>query len=105
LRFDIFWFTNNEGDPSANETSQDGFFNQFWDGLRKEKIPFTLHWGKFLPGYIEDGNDYSSFKDWSIHMSNQFPKWNEFLKLREQRDPHNIFLSNYWSLHLLGKPK
>lgn len=105
LRFDIFWFTNNEGDPSANETSQDGFFNQFWDGLRKERIPFTLHWGKFLPGYIEDGNDYSSFKDWSIHMSNQFPKWNEFLKLREQRDPHNIFLSNYWSLHLLGKPK
>jgi hypothetical protein len=27
------------------------------------------------------------------------------MKLREQRDPNNIFLTDYWSRHLFGKEK
>jgi hypothetical protein len=102
LRIDLFWFTNNEGDPSAKTAKEDGFFNQFWDGLKTAGIPFRLHWGKFLPGHVADG---VSYRGWAAYLKSQYPKWDQFMQLRQTRDPHNIFLTNYWSLHLFGKPK
>ncbi|CAN5372057.1 hypothetical protein BH09BAC3_BH09BAC3_12810 [soil metagenome] len=102
LKIDIFWFTNNEGDPSAATSAKDGFFNQFWDGLNQKGIPFCLHWGKFLPGHTVGENDYSNYAKWAAYWRSQYPKWDDFMKLRSQRDPHNIFLTDYWSLHLFG---
>lgn len=91
FRIDFFWYINNEGNPAA----RDGYFAQFWDLLRKRNIPFRLHWGKFLPEY-----DYA---DWAAYLRQQCPKLDDFLALREKRDPGNVFLTDYWRWHLLGE--
>ncbi len=64
-------------------------------GRNLDDIPFRLHWGKYIPGY--------DFKDWAEYYRSQYPKWDDFMKLREQRDPKNIFLTNYWKLRLFGE--
>jgi hypothetical protein len=93
FRIDFFWFSTNEGNPAA----KDGFFSQFWEALRNENIPFRLHWAKFLPEY--------DFENWAAYFKAQYPRWDDFMRLREKRDPQNIFLTNYWSRHLFGKEK
>jgi len=91
FRVDIFWYINNTGNPAG----RDGYFKQFWDLFRNNNIPFRLHWGKFIPDY--------DFKEWADYYRSQFPRWEDFLKLREQRDPKNIFLTNYWKVRLYGE--
>jgi len=93
IRIDFFWFRNNEGNPG----NEGGFFSQYWDALEKEKIPFRLHWAKFLPEY-----DYAK---WAAYFKSQYPRWDDFMALREKRDPKNIFLTDYWSRHLFGDNK
>jgi len=93
FRIDFFWFSTNEGNPAA----KDGFFSQYWEALRNANIPFRLHWAKFLPEY-----DYET---WAAYLKAQYPRWDDFMLLREKRDPKNIFLTDYWSLHLFGKKK
>lgn len=93
FRIDFFWFTTNDCNPAIS----DGFFDQFWKALKKEGIPFRLHWAKYLPEY--------DYEDWSSYFRKQYPKWDDFMNLRKKRDPNNIFLTNYWSLHLFGKSK
>ncbi|MFA6082845.1 D-arabinono-1,4-lactone oxidase [Mucilaginibacter sp.] len=93
FRIDFFWFSTNEGNPAA----RDGFFSQFWERLEKENIPFRLHWAKFLPEY-----DYGH---WATYFRSQYPRWDDFMALRAKRDPQNIFLNDYWSLHLFGQAK
>lgn len=90
FRVDLFWYVNNDGDPAT----KDGFYAQFWKLLRDERIPFRLHWGKYLPEY--------DYPDWAAYFRSQYPKWDDFSALREQRDPKNVFLTDYWRRHLLG---
>ncbi len=91
FRVDIFWYINNAGNPAG----RDGYFKQFWDLFRNNNIPFRLHWGKFIPDY--------DFKEWTDYYRSQFPRWDDFLDLRKERDPKNIFLTNYWKLRLYGE--
>ncbi|TFF33354.1 D-arabinono-1,4-lactone oxidase [Mucilaginibacter psychrotolerans] len=93
FRIDFFWFSTNEGNPAA----RDGFFSQFWDRLKAEQIPFRLHWAKFLPEY--------EYGQWAAYFRSQYPRWDDFMALRQKRDPKNIFLNDYWSLHLFGTKK
>jgi D-arabinono-1,4-lactone oxidase len=88
VRVDVFWYINNEGNPAGRE----GFFKLFWDLFRANNIPFRLHWGKFLPEY--------DFTEWAAYFRSQYPKWDDFMALRAQRDPKNIFLTDYWRRHL-----
>jgi D-arabinono-1,4-lactone oxidase len=83
FRIDIFWFVINAEDPVT-------FYAQFWALLREAKIPFRLHWGKFQPRYAEGD------RDWIDFFHSQYPRWDDFLKLRAERDPNNIFLTDYW---------
>ena len=91
IRVDIFWYINNAGNPAA----KGGYFQQFWDLFRNNNIPFRLHWAKFIPDY--------DYKEWVAYYKDKFPKWKDFLILREKRDPKNIFLNSYWKLHLYGE--
>ena len=91
LRVDVFWYINNQDIPNT----ANGFFRQFWDLFRNNDIPFRLHWGKFIPDY--------DFKDWVDYYRSQLPKWDDFMKLRAERDPKNIFLTDYWRLRLFGE--
>jgi len=78
FRINVFWF-------ERNRESAESFFGQFWELLAPFR--YRLHWGKHLPNTPCLGPDY---------LSQQFPKWDEFLSLRDQLDPENIFLNDHW---------
>jgi len=84
FRIDPYWFGANPGDPIKS------FYLPLWNAFRESGIPFRLHWGKYQPE-IERGD-----RVWVNLFKSQYPKWDEFLKLREQRDPKGIFLTSYW---------
>jgi len=83
LRVDVFWFAKNEGDPFE-------YFKRFWKQLKP--FNFRYHWGKFMarPEKEED----------VFYLKQQYPKWDKFMELRKEMDPHNIFLTKYWKEHL-----
>ncbi len=91
VRFDIFWYRANDRQPNEKHA----FFQQYWDLFLTNKIPFRLHWGKFVPAY--------NFPFWADYYRHSLPKLDDFLALREQRDPHNLFFTEYWQLRLTGQ--
>lgn len=80
FRVDPYWFADSAGDPAQT------FFPGLWDLLRAHDVPFRLHWGKFQP----------PDRTWVDHFRSQYPRWDDFLALRAERDPNNIFLTEYW---------
>lgn len=91
IRVDLFWYTANSGTPNG----RGDYYDQFWKLFRDNNIPYRLHWGKFVPDY--------DFDDWADYYRSQLPKMDDFLTLREQRDPNNVFLSEYWKTRLYGR--
>ena len=88
VRVDIFWYSDNAGDPAQI------FYPQFWKLLRDAGISFRLHWGKYLP-IIEEGDP----EGWVEFFKSQYERWDDFLALRQKKDPRNIFLTDYWRGH------
>lgn len=86
FRFNPYWYGRNVADPTEE------FFPQIWKLLDEKKIPYRLHWGKFMPRASKDG---------VRRLSAQYPCWQTFLDLRAQYDPDGIFLNQYWR-HQLG---
>ena len=91
IRFDIFWYRANDSQPNEKP----GFFQQYWDLFLDNDIPFRLHWGKFVPAY--------DFPFWANYYKQALPKFDDFLTLREERDPGNVFFTEYWQLRFTGK--
>lgn len=83
LRINFFWLQRHKGDPRLE------FFPQFW-GLLSD-LGFRLHWAKLL---FRDGKSSASY------LRNQYPKWDEFMKVRNEFDPHQLFVNSYWRRHL-----
>lgn len=84
LRVDPYWFVGNAAAP--DET----MFAGLWTLLREAEIPFRLHWGKFQPRYP------AGDRSWVEFFRAQYPRWDDFMRLRAERDPNNIFLTQYW---------
>jgi len=84
LRIDPYWFAENAEDPAET------LFAGLWALLREAEIPFRLHWGKFQPIYP------TGDRAWVDFFRAQYPRWDDFLRLRAERDPNNIFLTDYW---------
>jgi FAD/FMN-containing dehydrogenase len=84
FRVDPYWFADNAADPATT------FYARFWKLLRDHDVPFRLHWGKFQPEYER----YD--RGWVDFFRAQYPRWNDFLQLRAELDPNNIFLTDYW---------
>jgi len=80
VKIDHFWFGNNAGDPAQS------YYPQFWELL--EDLDYRLHWGKYLP-------DASA-----QYLATRYPRWDDFLEIREQLDPDRVFLTQYWRSHL-----
>jgi hypothetical protein len=84
VRVDVFWFTYNYDSPVEN------FYPQFWSLLKE--FDYRLHWGKFLvqntPSVPDD------------YLQKQYPKWGNWMKIRQELDPDNLFLTDYWKTHL-----
>ncbi len=83
VRINLLWFGQNLVDPTA-------YFQQFWTLL--SKYNFRPHWGKCLPA--ADSAQGTSY------LQSNYPKWNEWMQLREQMDPHQIFVTSYWRSNL-----
>jgi hypothetical protein len=83
FRVNPYWITDNAG-------RAEDFFAGLWELLRANGIPFRLHWGKFQPAYA------AGDRTWVDLLAAQYPRWDDFLALREQRDPRNVFLTGYW---------
>ncbi len=83
FRVDVFWFRGNEGDPVID------YFPKFWDALGD--LEFRAHWGKYLP---RAGSTVGRA------MATRYPRWNDFLRVRQECDPDEVFLSRYWRRHL-----
>ena len=84
IRIDVFWFANTAGDPTA-------FYQKFWTLLAKYN--YRPHWGKYLPeGAGPQGVSYlqNCYKD----------HWNDWMNLRSQMDPYQVFVNDYWRTHL-----
>jgi len=84
FRVDVFWFGNNIGSPA------DSYYPLYWNAL--QGFDFRCHWGKYLPA--ADGAQGAAY------LQKQYPKWNEFMQLREKFDPLQVFVSDYWREHL-----
>ena len=84
LRVDVYWFSDNAADPLER------FFVQFWDLLRAHDIPFRLHWGKEQPASTP------ADRRWLELFAARYPRWDDFLALRAELDPDEVFLTGYW---------
>lgn len=85
FRIDPYWFEGNAGNPA------EVFYPQLWNLLREKGIPFRLHWGKYQPIIPKGDPD-----GWVAFFRSQYPKWDDFLAKRAEKDPNNIFLTDYW---------
>ena len=90
-RGSIYIGIDNDSTPNIIQ----GVYEQYWNLLLANNIPFRFHWGKFIPFY--------DFPTWAQHYQASLPRLNDFLALRAQRDPDNIFFTTYWQLRLTGQ--
>lgn len=79
IKLDPFWFGMNRSNP------HDVFYPGLWACFKKHH--YRLHWGKALSGDAD-------------YLRQQYPRWDDFMKLREQLDPHQIFVTEYWRKNL-----
>ena len=85
VRVDPYWWSCNKGDPRV-------FFSYFWNVLLD--IPGTrLHWGKYLPLPDQQCGNSKFNPD---YLKKVYPKMNDWLKLREEMDPDQVFVTEYW---------
>ncbi|MBS1932771.1 MAG: FAD-binding protein [Bacteroidetes bacterium] len=84
FRVDVFWFGNNNGSPA------DSFYPLFWNAL--QPYNFRCHWGKYLPA--------ANSTQGTSYLQQQYPMWNKFMQLRQQYDPMQVFVNDYWRSQL-----
>jgi len=103
IRVDLFWWKHNKSDPVK-------FFQKFFDRILAEIPDGRLHWGKYMPivnhpfGSVHKGNQRIFNLD---YLKQQYPKMNEWLKIREEMDPNQLFVTPYWRnlFNLQAAPK
>jgi D-arabinono-1,4-lactone oxidase len=91
VRFDAYWYRGNQGEPNV----KGGFYQQYWDLFVDAGIPLRFHWGKFIPAF--------DLPHWAAHYRKNLPKLDEFMKVRQERDPDGIFFTRYWRERLTGE--
>jgi D-arabinono-1,4-lactone oxidase len=93
LRIDPYWWEDN---PKG---TLEEFFAKYWEVLLV--IPTArLHWGKHMP---KVGTRYGDVTIGPDYVAKAFPKFGDWMKLREKYDPEQVFVTTYWR-ELLGIP-
>ncbi|XP_046855437.1 uncharacterized protein LOC124448464 [Xenia sp. Carnegie-2017] len=95
IRVDPYWYHHNPY-GTAEE-----YFTYFWNQLLPswESPTVRFHWGKFLPKTGEKyqqkpGGDSVCFD--SVYLESVYPKMKEWKELRQEHDPDQMFVTNYW---------
>ena len=65
------------------------YYPQFWELLKE--FDYRLHWGKYLSNLPSTGPE---------SLRARYPRWDDFMELREKMDPNQIFLTDYWRNYL-----
>jgi D-arabinono-1,4-lactone oxidase len=86
VRVDPYWWEYNpQGDLAS-------FFDKYWKVLLS--IPTArLHWGKHLPRV---GSTYGKMTIGPDYVAQRFPRFKEWLAKRDELDPHQVFVTDYW---------
>ncbi|RIA84464.1 hypothetical protein C1645_784023 [Glomus cerebriforme] len=85
FRVDSLWWAHNIGNPRE-------FFEKYWEVL----LPISgarLHWGKYKP---EPGKMYGKHAFGIEYLRSRYPRLDDWLKIREEMDPDQIFVNDYW---------
>ena len=96
VRMDLYWWDHNSvGNPNQ-------YFGQFYEAF-KDVPGLRFHWGKYLP---HPGEKYGSYTFSPDSLQKNYPKLADFLKCREQMDPDQLFVTDYWRnlLNIPAKP-
>ena len=85
VRVDPYWWHWNKG-------SMRDFFTPFWNVLLG--LPGArLHWGKYLPLV---GQQCGTITFNLEYLKKAYPMLDKWLEIRQQMDPDQVFLSQYW---------
>lgn len=99
FRMDFLWFAKNAGDPVRD------FYQQYWELLRP--LGFRLHWGKYLPDASTPWTPDPArpeLRSWIDYLRSLYPRWDDFMAVRDRMDPDQVFVTDYWRRHLGIKP-
>jgi D-arabinono-1,4-lactone oxidase len=61
--------------------------SRYWRLFKDKGVDYRLHWGKALSDDVE-------------YIRRQYPRWDDFMRLRDEMDPHQVFVTDYWRRHL-----
>ncbi len=92
IRIDPCWLEYN-----SRGTLED-FFGRIWRVLLSRFPSARLHWGKHLPAAgttfgVETGTPRTMGAD---YCRETFPKFDEWLEMRAEFDPDQVFMTDYW---------
>ena len=85
VRLDKLRYAYDSGSPSD-------YYKYFWEALMGVK-GMRFHWGKWMP---ENGQTFDNVTFNLAFLKNAYPKLEQWLVLREQMDPDQVFVSDYW---------
>ncbi len=88
VKINLFWFAKNKENPATT------YFPQFWELLREFDVRF--HWGKYFPDGPPVGPEF---------LRTRYPHWDDFMDIRAEMDPNQIFVTDYWRKHLAIEPQ
>lgn len=89
VRADPYWWAKGVGSSRA-------YFTRFWNRLLD--LPGArLHWGKHMP---DVGQQCGATRFGPDQLRAMYPRLPDWLDLRHQIDPNQVFVSPYWKRHL-----
>ena len=85
VRLDKLRYSYDIGSPSD-------YYKYFWEAFMSVK-GMRFHWGKWMP---ENGQTFDNVTFNLAFLKNAYPNLGEWLLLREEMDPDQIFVSDHW---------
>lgn len=95
VRLNLWWFARNHGDPARV------FYPRFWELLRG--LGGRFHWGRYMPDQSTPWSPDAAHPEresWADHLRALYPRWGDFMRVREGLDPEGRFLTGYWRSRL-----
>ncbi|EJD38149.1 hypothetical protein AURDEDRAFT_92027 [Auricularia subglabra TFB-10046 SS5] len=94
IRLDVNWFQYNSVDghaiPPFRLADPVPFFSKYWAALDAARIPYTTHLGKYRP------RTHATRE----RLRRDYPRYDDWLTIRRQMDPAQVFLTAYWAREL-----
>ncbi|WP_028660389.1 D-arabinono-1,4-lactone oxidase [Nocardioides insulae] len=87
VRVDLYYFGRSATPPDQT------FYPQFWADEVLGQYAYRPHWGKYLPA--GEDPDFGA-----AYLASAYPRFDDFMQLRQEWDPDQVFVTDYWRSHL-----